>query len=96
MCPLFTSFLKFSHSAKKKSLLRRYADLPGSSSRDPRTSDEMHDEINRETITIFTYLQLVRVQIIIENLEFSHGPSRIVPAPVYGTQASKIGRKCLN
>ena len=72
-------------------------DLPGSSSRDPRTSDEMH-EINRETkdkVTVFTYLQLIWLQVIIEHLEFSHSPSGIAPTPVYRTQAPKIGRECL-
>jgi hypothetical protein len=74
--------------------MRQY-DSPDSPSRDPRTSNEMH-EINSETKnTLFTYLQLSRLQVIIENLEFSHSPSGIVRTPVNRTQAPEIERESL-
>lgn len=51
----------------------------------------MH-EINKETKeALFAYLQLVWVQVIIENLEFSRTPLGILSTPVYRTQAPNIG-----
>jgi hypothetical protein len=56
-------------------------DSPGSPSQNPRTSDETH-EINGETENpLFTYLQLGRLQVIMENLEFSQSPLGIVHTP---------------
>ena len=73
--------LPLSDSAKGNKLVVtvcRY-DLPGSLLRDPRTSDKMHEINNlKETkYTLFTYLHLGWLQVIVESLEFGRSPSGI-------------------